>query len=299
MPAVIIVHGGAGTWDPHINNEAKQGIHQATKLGWDILLDDGHALDAVEKAVNYLEDHPLYDAGVGSHLNKRGEVEMDAIIVDATTQNYGAVAGVKHVQNPISLARRILQDTDHCFFVGQGADELASAMGFPYMPNIEFITNDELLKFRKHKVEESGATGTVGAVAIDNHGNLAVATSTGGIRNKIPGRVGDSPLFGAGAYADKMLGGVSATGVGEQVMRYLLGHYAVHQIATGKSAQAAASAAGEFIKTKFDNAQVGLILIDKDGNVGAMHTTFAMPIGWVDETGQIRTSMGGGIYGLE
>lgn len=298
MPAVIIVHGGASTWNPDFDDQAKHGVYQATKLGWDVLLDDGSALDAVEKAVNYLEDHPIYDAGVGSHLNNRGEVEMDAIIVNANAENYGAVAGVKTVQHPISLARRVLEDTQNCLFVGQGADDLARDFGFPYMPNIEFITDTELMRFRKHKVEESGATGTVGAVAIDNHGNLAVATSTGGVHNKRPGRVGDTPLYGSGAYADTNLGGVSTTGIGEQVMRYLLGHYAVHQISTGISAQAAATRAAEFIKTKFDNPQVGLIMIDKDGNPGAMHTTQAMPIGWVDKDGQIRSSMGGGINGL-
>ena len=264
MPSVIIVHGGAGSWNPSFDKQSKQGVHQATKLGWDILLDDGYAIDAVEKAVNYLEDHPLYDAGVGSHLNQNGEVEMDAIIVDANNHNYGAVAGVKTVQHPISLARRVLEDTEHCFFVGQGADDLARKLGFPHMPNIEFITDAELMNFRKHKVEESGATGTVGAVALDNHGNLAVATSTGGVRNKIPGRVGDSPLFGSGAYADITLGGISTTGVGEQVMRYMLGHYAVHQINNETNAQAAAIKAAEFIQTKFDNPQIGLIKLGLD-----------------------------------
>lgn len=298
MPAVIIVHGGAGTWNPAFDEQAKQGVYQATKLGWDVLLDDGTAMDAVEKAVNYLEDHPLYDAGVGSHLNNRGEVEMDAIIVNANTENFGAVAGVRTVQHPISLARHVLENTEHCFFVGQGADDLAHAVGFPYMPNIEFVTDTELMRFRKHKVEESGATGTVGAVALDHHGNLAVATSTGGIHNKRPGRVGDTPLFGAGAYADITRGGVSATGVGEQVMRYLLGHYAVSQIDDNTSAQAAATRAATFIKSKFEDAQVGLILIDAKGNPGAMHTTQAMPIGWVDQDGTIRSSMGGGIKGL-
>jgi L-asparaginase / beta-aspartyl-peptidase len=298
MPAVIIVHGGAGTWNPAFDGEAKQGVHQATKLGWDVLQDDGSALDAVEKAVNFLEDHPLYDAGVGSHLNTRGEVEMDAIIVDANQDSFGAIAGVKTVQHPISLARRVLEDTEHCFFVGQGADDLARDMGFPYMPNIEFITDTELMRFRRHKVEESGATGTVGAVAIDNQGNIAVATSTGGVHNKRPGRVGDTPLFGAGAYADITLGGVSATGVGEQVMRYLLGHYAVHQLDANTSAQNALINTAQFIQSKFDDPQVGLIMVDAQGNVGAMHTTQAMPTGWVDKDGNIQSSMGGGINGL-
>ena len=298
MPAVIIVHGGAGTWNPSFDKQAKQDVHQATKLGWDVLQDDGSALDAVEKAVNYLEDHPLYDAGVGSHLNTRGEVEMDAIIVDANQGNFGAVAGVKTVQHPISLARRVLENTEHCFFIGQGADDLARDMGFPYMPNIEFITDTELMRFRKHKVEESGATGTVGAVAIDNHGNIAVATSTGGVHNKRPGRVGDTPLFGAGAYAESTLGGVSATGIGEQVKRYMLGYYATHQINADTPAQLALTNTAQFIQSKFDNPQVGLIMIDAQGNIGAMHTTQAMPIGWVDKDGNIHSSMGGGVNSL-
>ncbi len=298
MPSVIIVHGGAASWNPKFEEKAKQGVHQATKLGWDILVEGGSAIDAVEKAVNYLEDHPLYDAGVGSHLNQNGEVEMDAILVDATNENYGAIAGVKTVQHPISLARRVLEDTSHCFFVGQGADDLARQLGFPHMPNIEFVTDVELMSFRKHKVEESGATGTVGAVALDDHGHLAVATSTGGVRHKMPGRVGDTPIFGAGAYADWMLGGVSSTGIGEQVMRYMLGHYAITQINDTTNAQVAATKTAEFIRTKFDDAQVGLIMVDMNGNLGAMHTTQAMPIGWVDSDGNIHSSMGGGINGL-
>jgi beta-aspartyl-peptidase (threonine type) len=299
MPSVIIVHGGAGSWNRSFDEQATRGVQQATQIGWDILSGNGTALDAVEKAVNFLENHPLYDAGVGSHLNQRGEVEMDAILVDANRFNYGAVAGVKTVQHPISLARGVLEQTDNCFFVGQGADDLARQLGFPYKPNIEFVTETELKNYHKQKVEQSGATGTVGAVALDHHGNLAVATSTGGVRNKIPGRVGDTPLFGSGAYADVMLGGVSATGVGEQVMRYMLGRYAVHQIDEQTNAQAAATRAAEFIQSKFDDPQIGLIMADMNGNLGAVHTTQAMPIGWVGLDGVVRSSMGGGITGLE
>lgn len=299
MRPALIVHGGAGPWreDDHVS--AVAGVHEAARRGWMVLQDGGSALDAVEAATRYLEDHPIFDAGYGSHLTRYGEVEMDALIVDGRVPDFGAVAGVRHVQNPISLARKVLAETPHCFFIGNGADALAVQMGFPIVPNLHLVTERELLTFREQREQPAQfvSTGTVGAVALDQQGHIATATSTGGTPNKPRGRVGDSPLFGAGGYAEPHAG-ASATGVGENIMRVLLSRYAVEQVGRGQSAQQAATAAAHHINSVFDPSNAGIIIVDQQGTIGAAHTTPYMPIGWVNESGEIRASMGGGITGL-
>ncbi len=301
MRPAIIVHGGAGDWDNESDHaDAVQGVYDAVKIGWEILSSGGSALDAVEDGVKFLENHPLYDAGIGSHLNQLGRVEMDALFIDGKIHNYGAVAGVQHVQHPISLARHILEDGEHCFIVGDGADRLAVKLGFEVIPNISFVTNREWERFRseRDKKEKAKATGTVGVVAIDSQGNIASGTSTGGTPHKLDGRVGDTPLFGAGGYVENDFGGASATGVGENIMRVMLSHYAIQQLKAGLSAQEAATASAHYINSFFEDSQAGIILVDKQGRVGAAHTTQAMMIGWADEDGNLHASMGGGIDGL-
>lgn len=302
MKPTIIVHGGAGNWPEKRFAAAQDGTREAARIGWDILLNGGSALDAVEKATNYLEDNPLYDAGRGSYLNELGEVEMDALIVDGRDLNFGAVAAVRNVQYPISLARRVMTDTEYAFFAGIGADWLAQRLGIPVMPNIAFVTEEMYQAFvnRHHPQQEQipDSMGTVGAVAIDRDGNIASATSTGGRRDKPRGRVGDTPIFGAGGYADNRFGGASATGVGEYAMRTLISKYAIDQIMAGKSAQEAATASAHYINSYFDPSDNGIIIVDKDGNIGAAHTTPRMAIGWIDANGNPQGSMGGGITGL-
>lgn len=292
MRPTIIVHGGAGTWPDEHNSPKAQSLREAAQTGWQILQAGGSALDAVEKAVNILEDFPLFDAGIGSYLNQLGEVEMDALIVDGSKHDFGAVAGVKHVRYPISLARKVMSETRHCFVVGSGADALALQFGFPKMSNLFFVTQDEFSRF--HNQEHAEPMGTVGAVAIDAQGHIAAATSTGGVPDKMPGRVGDTPLFGAGGYADNRWGGASATGVGENIMRVLLSKQAVDLMAHGKSAQEAADAAIEYINSYYEDSQAGLILVDQHGNVGAAHSTEKIAIAWIDADGQPRTQMHGG-----
>lgn len=294
MIPTIIVHGGAGYWPDEFDASKNESIIEAVKVGCDVLNSGGSALDAVEKAVNVLEDVPLFDAGRGSHLNVEGMVQMDAIIIDAVTRDFGAVAGVEQVRYPISLARRVMQDTSHKFIVGTGAEKLAVQLGIPLVPNMWFVTDDELAKYRKRV--ESGTHDTVGAVAIDKDGNIAVATSTGGTSHKLAGRVGDAPLFGAGGYADNDFGGTSATGVGENSMRILLSKYAVDQIVTGKDAQEASTAAIAYADTVFDDSQLGVITIDKQGRVGAAHSTTKLACGWVDADGQPQASMKEGVH---
>jgi L-asparaginase / beta-aspartyl-peptidase len=293
----LVVHGGAGTWDDTEDAPKSESLKEAVAAGWQILAAGGTALDAVEAATHILEDFPLFDAGIGSYLNQLGEVEMDALIVDGTKHDFGAVAGVRHVRYPISLARKVMSDTPHCFFVGAGADQLAQQLGFPKMSNLFFVTESEFHRFheRVHTQAVTAGTGTVGAVALDNHGNIASATSTGGVPDKMPGRVGDSPLYGAGGYADSRAGGASATGVGENIMRVLLSRYGVEVLAQGKNAQAAADAAIQYINGYYTDSQAGIILVDANGNVGAANSTQKIAVGWMGADGKPQAQMLGGI----
>ncbi len=298
MKPAILIHGGAGPWPDRDDKESTTGVKRAAVIGWEILSAGGSALDAVEKATNYLEDHPLFDAGKGSFLNELGEVEMDALIVDGSTINFGSVSAVQHVQYPISLARLVMTETRHTFFTGEGADWLAEKAGMPVLPNLHFVTPDTYDAFIKHDEKNVESLGTVGAVAIDANGHIASATSTGGMRDRPKGRVGDTPMFGAGGYADNRFGAASATGVGEHAMRTLLSKYAVDQIMQNKSAQEAATAAMNYANDYFNPSNLGLIVVDKYGHIGAAHTTPKMPIAWIDENGNAQCSTGGGIDGL-
>jgi L-asparaginase / beta-aspartyl-peptidase len=294
MIPTIIVHGGAGSWADEQDAPKSEFIIEAVKAGCDTLNSGGSALDAVEKAVNVLEDAPVFDSGRGSHLNIEGMVQMDAIIIDALTRDFGAVAGVEQVRYPISLARRVMQDTPHKFIVGSGAEKLAVKLGIPLVPNIWFVTDEELTNYRNRV---NGTTyDTVGAVAIDAQGNIAVATSTGGTSHKLVGRVGDAPLFGAGGYADNDFGGTSATGWGENSMRLLLSKVVVDHIITGKDAQEASAAAIAYANSIFGDSELGVITIDKQGRIGAAHSTEKLACGWVDTNGHFRSSMKDGIH---
>lgn len=292
MPLRLIVHGGAWDWDDALDAPKSQSIIKAVEIGWKVLKSGGTALDAVEKAVNCLEDDPLFDAGTGSHLNADGIVEMDAIIIDARQRNFGAVGAVRRVRYPISLARKVLEETDQNFFVASGADALAYRLGMPIVPNISLVTETEKANFFAQRTD--GASDTVGAIAMDDTGNIAVATSTGGTPLKPAGRIGDSPLFGAGGYADEF-GGAGATGKGENAMRVLLSKYVVDEICRGKNARDAALSSMEYIESVIPNSMIGTIVIDKDGTIGAAHTAPKLACGWVDEQGVAQASMRGGV----
>jgi beta-aspartyl-peptidase (threonine type) len=288
----ILVHGGAGAWINVNEKEVLDGVRAAAQAGWAILQGGGSALDAVEAAAVVLEDHPLFDAGFGSFVNEQGEVEMDAIIADGTVTKFGAVGAVRRVKNPIKLARLVMTETKNCFFVGDGADQLAARLGIPLVANVTLITDKELEQFRQRSQQAAArvGTGTIGAVAIDADGRLAAATSTGGIPDKIKGRVGDSPIFGAGGYGNPYAA-ASATGQGENMMRFFLCKEAADRVRDGLVAPDAVNAAMEYLVSHIPQPDAGIILVDKDGNLGATHTTNAMPIAWADADGQIGASM--------
>jgi len=296
MPGItkILVHGGAGGWKGVDQGVVLEGVRAAALVGWDVLCGGGSALDAVEAATVILEDHPLFDAGYGSFVNEQGEVEMDALIADGTTIQFGAVAAVRRVKNPIRLARLVMTKTDNCFFAGDGADQLAASLGMLLIPNVALITDQEWAQFRQRGqqvVERAGlGTGTVGAVAIDGEGRLAAATSTGGIPDKKKGRVGDSPIFGAGGYANTYAA-ASATGQGENIMRFFLCKEAADRARNGLNAPEAVIAALHDLQQHIPEPEAGIILVDAQGNLGAVHSTNAMPIAWIDEDGAANASM--------
>jgi beta-aspartyl-peptidase (threonine type) len=267
--ATIIVHGGAG----HISKEKLpymlEGCRQAALLGWAALERGKPALDAVERAIVALEDNPLFNAGTGSTLNLLGTVEMDAAIMDGHTLSIGAVAAVRGIKNPIQLARKVLDDGRHVLLAGDGALLFARRIGFPECPPETLIVSKQQRRWEKKH-------GTVGCVARDQTGNLAAATSTGGIFAKLPGRVGDSPLPGCGTYADDT-GGVSCTGNGEAIMRMVMGKAAIETVRAGLHPMDAARQAVAFLAEK-TGSHAGLILIDREGRVGHARNTEYMPM---------------------
>ncbi|MBW8005484.1 MAG: peptidase T, partial [candidate division NC10 bacterium] len=224
MRPVIVVHGGAGHIPEEDRAERQQGCEEAVLVGWQCLRQGGTALDAVEEAVAFLEDHPLFNAGRGSVLNAAGDVETDASLMEGGTLQAGAVGAVPNIRNPIRLARRILEDGQHVLLVGEGAVRFARGVGIEACRPEELVTDRQ--RARWEAMQETNL-GTVGAVAVDGGGGVAAATSTGGLLGKRPGRVGDSAVIGSGTYADQRLGASSATGDGEAIIRVVLAKTAV------------------------------------------------------------------------
>ena len=275
MTFAMIVHGGAGAWTSAARlQEARRACEEAAAVGQAILSQGGSALDAVEAAVVLLEDCPVLDAGRGSYPNAEGDVEMDALIMDGRDLRLGAVAAVQCVRHPVSLARRVLHDSDHHFFVGRGAEAFADSIGFPRCDVSELLTGQAMPE-EQPAAEPSTLGDTVGAVARDRYGNLAAATSTGGTSNKRPGRVGDSPLVGSGAYADNWTAAVSATGYGEALMRVVISKRVCDLVGTGLSAAAACQAAIRLLEER-TGGDGGLIAIDARGGVGWAFNTEGM-----------------------
>jgi L-asparaginase / beta-aspartyl-peptidase len=237
---VIVVHGGAGVapqgeLEPDVHSAALQALARALQTGHGLLASGGTALDAVQSAVRSLEDDPVFNAGVGGALTSAGYVEHDAAIMEGAKRMAGAVSGSRRIKNPIDLARKVMQNSPHVLLQGAGAEAFAVTQGMSLCDGAVFITprRQEALSrvkagLSKHVpalvVNEQDCHGTVGAVALDQYGNIAAATSTGGITNKLPGRVGDSPLIGAGTYADNKTAALSGTGRGEYYMRMVFAH---------------------------------------------------------------------------
>ncbi len=278
MQTAIVVHGGAGSWKENRLEEALAACQQAAEAGQRVLVRGGPALDAVEVAVQVLEDCPATDAGVGSHLNREGRVEMDALIMEGRDLRLGAVAAVQRVRHPISLARRVMEDSPHTFLVAYGAETFAEQIRFPRCDAEELLVGDELADYQEMLAGSELATGgnTVGAVALDRQGNLVCGTSTGGTRMKLPGRVGDSPLVGSGGYADNETAAVSATGHGESLMKVLISRRVCDFVAQGLPAQAACNAAMMILEDRVDG-RGGVIAVDFVGRVGVAFNTAAMP----------------------
>ena len=265
----IIVHGGAGRISDEELPQRLEGCKEAALAGWKILKQAGAALDAAEAAVVVLEDNPLFNAGTGSTLNSLGQVEMDAAIMEGSTLAAGAVAAVQRIKNPIQLARRVMEDGRHVLLVCEGALSFARQIGFPQCAPDSLIVAAE----RKRWEEKHG---TVGCVALDGAGKIAVATSTGGIFNKLPGRVGDSPLLGCGTYADE-LGGVSCTGHGEAMMRVVMAKSTLELLKSGADPRSAANQAIVLLAKKTGSTG-GLIVIDRQGRIGYARNTLRMPV---------------------
>ncbi len=278
MGIALVVHGGAGDVPAEQLEGRRRGVQIAAQAGWQILRKGGSALDAVEAAVVIMEDNPAFDAGVGSYLNRDGQVEMDAGIMDGKRLDLGAVAGVGRVRYPIRLARRVME-SEWTFLIGVGAEQFAHEAGMPLIDNAELRTPEQIERWKDFlenppKRDASmylSPKGTVGCVAVDRNGDVAAGTSTGGTSFKPVGRVGDSPLIGCGVYADNLFGGASATGWGESITRVLLAKYAVDLLAR-MDPENAARAAIEYLARRV-GGNGGIILADGSGRIGYAHNT--------------------------
>lgn len=290
MPDVsIIVHGGAGSLSDYIEQHADayhHGLEQAVHAGYELLKKGKHALDAVEAAVKSLEDNPYFNAGRGSALNHKGEVEMDASIMDGSTLKSGAVSMLKNVKNPVSLARIILENTSYVFFSGKEALELAEKEDIHLEPDSYFITEhqvDELIKERDNdKLQDllkKKLHGTVGAVVLDKKGNLAAATSTGGTVNALAGRIGDSCIIGSGCYANSK-SAFSATGDGEILINRIITHtVSMVMELTGCTIQQAC----DYViheRNKDITGDLGIVGLDNTGNIAYSFNCDRMHRGW-------------------
>lgn len=320
----LAIHGGAGTilrsrMTPELELEYRGALDVSLKAGWAVLNEGGSALDAVETAVASLEDFPLFNAGRGSVFTHEGEQEMDASIMDGKTMKAGAVAFVKNIKNPVKLARLVMERTEHVLLAGDGADQFADQMGIETAPDEYFFTEHRWLQLQEAIVsgrtqldhsdidddesqdaaaasarvqtlvngnpsENSKSLGTVGAVACDKNGNLAAATSTGGMTNKKFGRVGDTPIIGAGNYADELCA-VSCTGHGEYFIRGVIA-YDVAARMKYKSLSLEDSASEAIARLTEINGEGGLVAVDSQGNITLQFNSEGMYRGSIDSDGK-------------
>ena len=280
MAIAIIVHGGAWDIPVEMHDAHVAGCRAAAEAGWAVLACGGPALDAIEAAIRVMEDNPTFDAGTGSVLNRDGEVELDAGMMDGRTLRAGAVAAVKHIKNPITLAHRVLEESEHVFLVANGAERFAKHVGLPFCDPAELIVERERRIWEERKAQgyDPGAdfrpvaANTVGAVAIDTAGNLAAGNSTGGTTYKWPGRVGDTPMIGCGLYADNTLGAAVCTGWGEQIMKTVLAKSTVDQINWLLDPVTAANVAVAYFRHRIGGLG-GVICASPDGRIGFAHST--------------------------
>jgi L-asparaginase / beta-aspartyl-peptidase len=308
----LIIHGGAWNIPDEAVEDCRQGIRCALEAGWKILSAGGQAIDAIEAAIVSLEEDPTFDAGIGSHLNRDGRVQLDAILMDGATLKAGSVAAVERVRNPIRLARRLYEKSEHMMLVGGGAERFAAENGIALCAPEDLVIDRERTAWRRCLEDSHAAehhlghqSGTVGAVAFDTHGHLFAGTSTGGTCCKFPGRVGDSPLIGCGCYADTEAGGVSCTGHGEGIMKIVMAKMATdllsasngpRSISRSKPKEAAPPqrhsqfVADACVRKLAHRAHAtgGLILLDRDGRPAAAFNTARMAYGFVEPKGTFR-----------
>ena len=276
----LVVHGGAGTPSQADPALYLAGTRRAAEAGLRVLLEGGSALDAAQAAVVVLEDDPQFNAGTGAALSSSGEAELDASCMDGTTLRAGAVACVKTVKNPILLARRVCDDTPHILLCAHGAEAFARECGIPEIPKALLITQRQLDRWRElhEEAQRLGADavrrriGTVGAVAVDGKGHLAACTSTGGTMYKRPGRVGDTPIIGAGTYADDHEAAASSTGLGEAILKVTMARAACVRVREGASPRQAASEAVGLLRARA-HGEGGIILAGPDGRLGWAYNT--------------------------
>jgi len=320
----LLVHGGAWAIPAEDADAHQTGVRNALETGYSILSLGGSALDAVEAAVTVLEDDPTFDAGRGSFLTADGRVQLDALLMDGGRMKAGGVACVERLRNPIQAARLILEKSPHIYLVGSGAEQFVHSHGMVLIENTDLVLDRERERLTHAQAREAAGLAdltfsgrilhddkspetaapandtatptlqvenatkyshdTVGAVALDAHGNLAAATSTGGTLNKTPGRVGDSSLIGCGCYADNLSAAVSLTGWGEPIMKLVLGKWATDRVANGTAPELAAREAISYLYNRL-GGHGGIILIGPDGRFGLAHNTPAMAWGLATPTG--------------
>ena len=273
--------------DAHIH-----GVTNALAAGWRVLERGGTALDAVEEAVVIMEDDETFDAGRGSFLNRDGKVQLDALIMDGATLRAGGVGCVERLRNPVRAARKILSESPHVYFVGEGAEKFAAQHGIPLCKNEDLVIPREVERLREYQAEAARrppsqhgndlfapssddvtiSHDTVGAVALDRNGNIAAATSTGGTLNKAPGRLGDSSLIGCGCYANNESAAVSTTGWGEPIMKLVLAKWTADRIQAGNLPEWSAQEAMNYLKQRL-NGHGGIIVLNPEGHIGIAHNT--------------------------
>lgn len=317
---VLVIHGGAGTilrknMTPEKEKAYKDGLQKALDAGNAILKNGGTAMDAVEAAVRVMEDNPLFNAGKGAVFTNEGRNELDAAIMDGRTLKAGSVASVTTIRNPITAARRVMEKTEHVMLIGPGAEKFARQQGLEMVDPSYFYTKERWEGLQRAKkadsvaLSEDSATkkelrqpgnrdnkyGTVGAVALDKHGNMAAATSTGGMTNKRFGRVGDAPIIGAGTYADNNTCAISGTGWGEFFIRLVMAKTISDRMEFG--GQLLQDAAKEMVMKKLPGlgGDGGIIAVDKLGNIAMPFCTEGMYRGYVKWNGETAVK----IYGDE
>ena len=281
---VLVVHGGAWAIPDDMVEAHLHGVQQAVSSGWRLLERGGTAMEAVEATITAMEDDETFDAGRGSFLNRDGHVQLDALMMDGATLRAGGVGCVERIRNPIQAARLVLDKSPHVYFVAEGAERFAQEHGMKLCRNEELVVEREVQRLKEAQAKAAAGQpdqtfagpgfgcDTVGAVALDMHGNIAAGTSTGGTLNKAPGRVGDSSLIGCGCYADNQGAAVSCTGWGEPIMKLVLAKRASDRVREGRTPEMIVNESINHLHARL-KGHGGMILLDVQGRFGVAHNT--------------------------